>query len=55
MIQASTKKIRLMEKELEDVSAKLAAKEVEVMTMEMEVQDYKNKIPELLVFLLQFI
>lgn len=50
VIQASTKKIRSTEKELEEISTKLAAKEVEIMTMELEVQEYKNKIPDSNVF-----
>ena len=46
VIQASAKKIRATEKDLEEVAAKLAAKEVEVLTMELEVQECKAKLSE---------
>jgi len=48
VIQASTKKIKSMERDLEEVSSKLAAKEVEVLTMELEIAEYKSKVPDML-------
>ncbi len=49
VIQASTKKIKAMEKECEEISAKLSAREVEMLTMELEIEDYKVKLPEMMV------
>lgn len=48
VILASTKRIKSLEKEVEETGQKLSSKEVEALTMELEIEEYKSKIPEML-------
>lgn len=47
VIAASTKKIKSMEKDVEECSAKLSSKDVEILTMELEIEEYKMKFPDM--------
>jgi len=45
-VQASTKRMQQMETELEQVHQKLSTREVEMLTMELEIAEHKNKSPD---------
>jgi len=48
IIEHQSIKIRDLEYELEESATKLSAKEVDVITMEMEIKDYRKKLPDYL-------
>lgn len=48
LIEQQASKIRQLEYEKEECVTKLSAKEVDVITMEMELKDYKKKLPDYL-------
>ena len=45
----SNKKTQEIEMELEELAAKLAAKQVELLAVELQIREYKSKVPDLAV------